>query len=321
MNFDRLKIVERQIVNLDVLKSKIRQLARGSISNVYFKIDEGPDLNCVEVDGQSFLDYLTSFCKDHDIDQNCILIESDNLAQVDVWPNYIKHFNSMPFLYTNNIKHTNKKDIQKKFGMFIGGARWPRLLLMSRLYERYNKDTLMTFNHSNFDVKYYLNSIPKQYHKEIYQLYSKLPLTLSEEPYRDGYINFDKACDELLPYYNKIFMDVVCETWHEGQCFTPTEKTARPIKSMTPFIVYGPKHYLESLRKLGFKTFDKFWSEEYDQHEGTDRIKMIVEIINDICSRNLDQLKTLYSEMADICEHNNKVLSTLDGDKILRKFQ
>jgi hypothetical protein len=320
MNFDRLKIVERQVINIDVLKSKIGELARGSVPNVYFKIDEGPDLNRVEVDGQSLLDYLDTFCKDHDIDKNCIMIESDNLAQVDVWPNYIKHFNSRPFLYVNEIEHRIKKDIQKKFGMFIGGARWPRLLLMSSLYNRHNKDALFTFNHSNFNLEHYLDAIPEQYHGDIYEFYNSLPLTLSEQPYRNGYINFDKACDELLPYYNKIFMDVVCETWHEGQCFLPTEKIARPIKSQTPFVVYGPKHYLQNLRRLGFETFDKFWSEDYDQHEGTDRIKMIIEIINDICGRDLDQLKTLYTDMTDVCDHNASVLAGLDGDKILRTF-
>ena len=87
---------------------------------------------------------------------------------------------------------------------------------------------------------------------------------------------------EILPYYNNIFLDVVCETWHEGQCFLPNEKTGRPIIAKTPFMAYAGKGFVRNLRKIGFQTFDRWWSEDYDDYEGVHRIQRMLKIIEQI---------------------------------------
>jgi len=126
---------------------------------------------------------------------------------------------------------------------------------------------------------------------------------------------------EILPYYNSIFMDIVCETWHEGQCFLPNEKTGRPIIARTPFIAYAGKDFLKNLKKLGFKTFDRWWSEEYDDHEGVQRIQYMLKEIKKISRYHVDRLKEIQQEMMPVLEHNYKIIKSLTPEQMLEKFK
>jgi len=319
MSFDRLKIVEKEVVNQKFLFQKLDDLKNNKTLSLYFKINEGPDLNRVFIGNTSLIDFLNQFCENNKINKNLIKIESDNLSQEKLWPNYIKFFNSDPFLYGQNCTFNNNKKINKKFGLFIGGSRWPRLELGAYVYKHFKNDTLMTFNHSNFNINSYLKNIPIEFHYDVKELYSNLPIKIIAEDYRNGYINFDKAY-ELLPYYNEFFLDIVCETWHEGNCFMPTEKIGRALKTETPFIVYSGKNFLANLKKLNFKTFDNFWDESYDTYEGGERITKLKELIYFFGGKTNYELQKLYDNIRPICDHNQKIYQSLTNKSILEKF-
>tara|TARA_R110002153_G_C13137773_1_gene480598 strand:+ start:195 stop:791 length:597 start_codon:yes stop_codon:yes gene_type:complete len=148
-----------------------------------------------------------------------------------------------------------------------------------------------------------------------------LPLHLdpsdSEKNNNGGFINFTEAY-ELAPKYNQVFCDVVCETVHNGKTFAFTEKIARCWMTKTPFLVFGPKNYLANLKRLGIKTFETFWNEQYDRHENVNRISMIQQQINHIHSMDTTRLQEIYhsSEMQSILENNYKVFKELDREKI-----
>jgi hypothetical protein len=318
--FDRIKIVEREIINEGFLLTKLKELKDKKILDLYLKIDEGPDLKKVDIKGKSLIDFLHTYCDANSIDKSLIKIESDNLSQEYLWPNYTKFFDSTPFLYGQTLQFTPNKNIEKKFGLFVGSSRWPRLDLGAYLYKNYRDDTLLTFNHSNFKVEYYLKDIPVVSHLSVREFYERLPLRITQENYNDGYINYDKAYN-LLPFYNQFFLDIVCETWHEGDCFMPTEKTARSIVSKTPFIIYGPIGYLKNLKKLGFKTFNTIIDESYDRYEGRERIEKIKKIIsNSICNKSFKELIQIYRSIQLTLEHNLDVYLSLDEQTILKKF-
>lgn len=317
--FDRIKIVEKDVINEDFLFTKLEELKDKKISKLYLKIDEGPDLKKVNVKGTSFIHFLHTYCDVNNIDKNLIKIESDNLLQEYLWPNYIKFFNSMPFLHGQNLLFVPNKKVEKKFGFFVGSSRWPRLDLGAYLYKNYRDDTLLTFNHSNFKVEYYLKDIPLSSHQSVREFYQKLPLRIKEENYNNGYINWDKAY-ELLPYYNRFFLDIVCETWHEGDCFMPTEKIGRTLRSGTPFIVYGGRNFLSNLKKLNFKTFGDFWDESYDHYEGQERIAKLKELIDYFGSKNNNELSLLLDGVRSICDYNLKIYQALTCENILEKF-
>ncbi len=143
-----------------------------------------------------------------------------------------------------------------------------------------------------------------------------------EGSYNDntGFIDFEKAYD-ITNFYNDIFIDIVCETWHEGNTFMPTEKIGRCLISKTPFIVYGGKNYLFNLKKLGFLTFGNIFDESYDNHEGIERIFKIKKIIDFLGEKNYEELISINQKIDDILEHNLQVYLGLTQEKIKKVFQ
>jgi hypothetical protein len=114
-----------------------------------------------------------------------------------------------------------------------------------------------------------------------------------------------------LESYNTFFLDVVTETYFSGRTFFVTEKTARPLATKTPFLLFGAKLTLKHLKQLGFQTFDKFWNESYDGAEGALRCQMMSAVIEDISKMPVDRLKDLYNRMLPILEHNYKTYHRL----------
>ena len=86
----------------------------------------------------------------------------------------------------------------------------------------------------------------------------------------------------------------------------------RPIVSGRPFIVAGAPRTLECLHKHGFKTFNKFWSEGYDQIvDPNDRLTTIMNLIDEISCWSMQQCQDLLEQMRPILEHNLNVYANL----------
>jgi hypothetical protein len=124
-----------------------------------------------------------------------------------------------------------------------------------------------------------------------------------------------------MSWYNHIFIDVVCEKMVTGQTFFPTEKTARPLATKTPFLIMASPNYIKNLRSIGFKSFSKFWDESYDYQQGVQRIESIQRIIDDLAKLPMNELQNMYDEMLPILEHNHKTYQELIPDKIVSVFQ
>jgi hypothetical protein len=103
----------------------------------------------------------------------------------------------------------------------------------------------------------------------------------------------------LLKFYNQFQIEIVAETMCAGTTFFPTEKTFRPITGRRPILVFGPIHFLNNLRGLGFRTYSECWDESYDQYQGHERWQRIQQVINSIIDCGYD------IELASkIAEHN-----------------
>ena len=114
---------------------------------------------------------------------------------------------------------------------------------------------------------------------------------------------------DLLPHRLKSKFEIITEYTYTDTDISISEKLSLAMLSKIPFVVLGDRHYLQHLKKLGFKTFDLFWSEEYDNKNEDDRISSLASTINDIISFfdcDTDEYNnTIYSkEMNKILEHN-----------------
>jgi hypothetical protein len=130
-------------------------------------------------------------------------------------------------------------------------------------------------------------------------------------------ILWNQRAFDLDDYYNQIFCELVCETFFTGKTFMMTEKTMRPIIQRRPFVVQGPKFYLENLKTLGFKTFDTWWDESYDIDGPDGQFESIRWTIDYIGKQSPETIRDWYNQMQPVLEHNAKVLSELTNQQVV----
>lgn len=122
-----------------------------------------------------------------------------------------------------------------------------------------------------------------------------------------------------LEYHVRSFCYIVNETKY-GQPFGYfSEKTINSMACMRPFVLVAPPGSLKYLKLLGFKTFDKWWNESYDdEHDHEKRILMIYDIIDYIESKTINELKSIWVEMKDMLYHNkNHIVTARNECKII----
>jgi len=121
---------------------------------------------------------------------------------------------------------------------------------------------------------------------------------------------YDYEIDNGISMYRDIFVDIVSESHVAGKTFYPTEKTARPMWLKKPFVIFASRDYLCYLRQQGFKTFNDFWSEDYDGYEGKDRYIKILAVIDQLSKKSNKQLEEMYWDMQYVLDHNYNLLKS-----------
>ncbi len=138
---------------------------------------------------------------------------------------------------------------------------------------------------------------------------------LTVDEFQNVFIPGSKApdwSDDFLKSYKSSFCAVINETRYAQPFGYFSEKTLTPIFSKLPFILVAPPRSLEYLKTFGFRTFDKWWDESYDQEEDHHkRIIKIFDVIDYINSKDIEDLKKIYEEMKDILDHNASIIKSL----------
>jgi hypothetical protein len=246
--------------------------------------------------------------------------------------NFPYHLVDKTFEYNADITKDKKL---RHFGLFVGRGTAPRLYLSSYLYSNYKDETLHT-NHLDLEDEFYssnlnLERLIHEYNIRDVETISKY---IEQCPIIETKTNIDKSLDlnpaqqllqndkdSFLNNYKKFFVEVVCETYFSGDTFFPTEKTWRPILLKTPFIIQGPQNYLKNLKDLGFKTFDKWWDEGYDEDPCTWSIHEITKVLDYLATKTEDELHSMYIEMQDVIEHNYNNLKVLQTQTCMVNYE
>jgi len=224
-----------------------------------------------------------------------------------------------PLHFSPSYKPQNSNIIKKKFnhfGIFVGRNNGPRLMLSSHI-NNLNKNNIQTF-HFNVDEDFDRANLALD---ELFFILNKKNIEsevsfinccpIKYEKMDEYPIPEDAVYDGLEETYEDFFVEIVCESFYNGETFFPTEKIWRPMFFRTPFIVQGPSNYLSNLHRLGFKTFHEFWNEEYDEEPYPTKLNKIVDVIDYINSKTKDELNTMYENMQDILDHNQKLVMKL----------
>lgn len=307
------------------VESKILDIAGALLSGHEIIIDLDGEGGCVESLGLYKL--LDKMCETLTIDPTCISIRTAN--PLERHSKYgIINVGRLSFLYHNPVPIKIQKvfDEQlKHFGIFIGRSNWNRLFLASTIFKNYKDKSILSFhydtgvkdNNCGFDSLTFNLGVSETADLSN-ELLKNFPVLL-EEIKTYPVVHPDNL--GILKFYNSLFVDVVCETYFTGKSFFPTEKTSRPIKAKTPFIVFGPTGYLSNLKKLGFKTFSDYWDEGYDDYSGIHRAKLIEELLGRLSLLSVNDLQVMYNSMESILKHNEEVLSSLTNSKFYDTFK
>lgn len=230
-----------------------------------------------------------------------------------------------PMHFVNSTQRLSNKVVKKDqdaktFGMFIGRSNAERLLLSSIVadyssLQTFHFDYTNDFHQYNLGLENLLYTYGRTAFEKACKFLLDVPLQL------DKITSYPILLDhhlDIANYYNRFFIEIVCETYFTGQTFFCTEKIWRPIVLRTPFIVQGPKHFLTNLKLMGFKTFDRWWDEGYSEDPADYQPIEITKIIKSIAEKTPEQLHSMYIEMTDILEHNYQTLMSLTEDDFLR---
>ena len=240
-----------------------------------------------------------------------------------------------------------KKLPSKHFGLFVGRGSWDRAWI-STILHRYKEKTHQTFHsglHQNYVVprrdsivdtigldllnQYGCDIIP-----EVATFLQNCPIVDKENvelikqtkhmfinPNNDQCYPIQHPANlNILPWYQDIVVDVICETRIIGNIFFATEKLWRCMVAGRPFIAMASQHYLKNLRRLGFLTFNDFWDEGYDDYAPTQRIKEIEKLVQGLASKPIKEMQALLYKMKPVLDHNLERFQTLTFQQIKETF-
>ena len=303
-----------------------RQLCQAMYTRQPITLDlcrEGPDCNSINLESlvQTYCDIFNYNINDIKL-YTCNALEKSKKFDVEYIP---------PFHFVDNTKKKlnttapikNLKTI-KHFGMFIGRGNRLRLDLASHLNLHYKEKTVQTY-HYDQEVDFHRENIGLEEHikhsgtnriEQLCKFLKKCPIKTQSVDYP---ILMDHHLD-IAPDYQNFFVEIVCETYFSGNTFFTTEKIWRPIALKTPFIVQGPVKFLHNLQRLGFKTFEPWWDEGYNEDAAEWQVILIKELIDTLAAKSKKELKAMYNEMEPILEHNRQRLLALVPQDFLQLY-
>jgi len=120
------------------------------------------------------------------------------------------------------------------------------------------------------------------------------------------------ATNNMKDWYSDTYINLVTETFFGKNVFL-SEKIFKPLSNLQPFIVLGDYRMLAELRKLGFKTFEPFIDESYDEEiDSYKRMEKIeIEIVK-LKNKTIEEIHNWYYSIIDILLYNQQHLYTFE---------
>lgn len=142
-------------------------------------------------------------------------------------------------------------------------------------------------------------------HQAIQQLHTQFPHKLKSEPEAHFY-NISGWGDIKSVHSITSYFDITTETYMEGNYKSFTEKVCKPLMNFQPFVLISFCGSLKMLQKLGFKTFEGFIDESYDDElDHVKRLSMAYDEITKLCKMTKQEIHDWYWQMEEILIHNH----------------
>jgi hypothetical protein len=252
--------------------------------------------------------------------------------------NKISHFFYMARDYWQHTDPTLEQQLryQRPFGLFVGRITMSRAAILYKLmspgtgsFDGQIFASLMQHarpfpwkitNDGRSNLENISDWLPLHKQADMFEWFKSSPIaSVDSKNVRDQFVTPTSYADtntSLLQHYDQFAVEIVCETYTQGNTFFPTEKTIRPIMAAKPIMVYGPRYHLARLRGLGFKTYHSIWDESYDLHQGPERWRLMRQSMNTLleCGR-ADQHRIL-TQANEIAIYNRRHLDKICNHQI-----
>ena len=197
---------------------------------------------------------------------------SDRLTKSSIF----KHEFNDNKLFWNKFTPSYTKPLENNYALLLGRATNERLYAFS---VSSNSNSIRTC-HLNTE---YITEHNSDFTKFICDHNSKWQTIKTNLPYSDvgDYIKppiiVGNAGDKIFWrwLYDRVSIEVVCETNITAGTFFITEKTLRPIAYGRLFLVIGSPNFESNLKSLGFDTFDDILDKTYDTESSYIRVDKV----------------------------------------------
>ena len=224
-----------------------------------------------------------------------------------------KVFSDMEYKYKqkNSIKHFLKinrtnRDERDIFMLFLN-------------FEKLLDKCLVSF--PELHKNYYPNQFYKYTQQEnINDLKSKLPFDIDEtDKTNHGPAGIGKGFyDADLPFnpihYRNSFISIVMGAFpFDTNGHHLHSSTFNPMYCGHPIIQFAPYKSLETMKQYGFKTFNQWWDESYDDEpDDWKRLQMIMNLVLKLSDYDEKDLLHMYQDMKETLQHNIDVIENYD---------
>lgn len=252
--------------------------------------------------------------------------------------NKISHFFYMARDYWNRSEPslTQQLQYQRPFGIFVGRLTMSRAAILYKLMSPGTGSfggqmfaSLMQHaqpfpwkitDDGRNNLENISDWLPLNQQVVMFEWFNSSPISsVDSKNVRDQFVTPTSYADtntSLLQHYDQFAVEIVCETYTQGNTFFPTEKTIRPIMAAKPIMVYGPRYHLARLRGLGFKTYHSIWDESYDLYQGPERWRLMRQSMNRLLECGRADQHAVLTQAHEIARHNRQHLSKICNHQI-----
>ncbi|MDA8915623.1 hypothetical protein N9I01_00190 [bacterium] len=289
----------------------------------------------------------SDWCKKNNVEEEIIMLPAARFESVSKDMMFdrglISHYSEM-----DTPVNTNKRE--KKYLCY---NRMPRLHRIKIITELHKANLINQGFVSFYDLeehlekyKWVLTAIKTPEWAETFnyfynKVYPELDYNLNKTEKRWNPADLQK---DDLTHFSESYFSIVNETlfykegYHSGHMVDIqltnsvflSEKIYKPLACKHPFVVVGVDKTLEYLKKFGYKTFDQWIDESYDQEPDDDkRMGMVVEEIKRLTALSDEEWQRMIVEMIPTLQHNfitlcrakNLITANINYSSIFRNGQ
>lgn len=148
--------------------------------------------------------------------------------------------------------------------------------------------------------------IRRQYKKNLPVARRKFDIATKfvSNPQLRDHVRSSQGITESIQLIQQGFCHVITDDPFASSWPRITEKTLKPMIAQRPFLMLGAQGNLAWLRSKGFRTFDQWWDESYDQQSDEKRLQSVYKIARHIDSLSIRQRQYLLEQMRPVLDHN-----------------